>query len=329
MARTSLYACAWLAVGLLASATAPATFSPALARVGVTSSSDGDPLGKPPTQDERILRVGIDIQPDELVTTQEHDRVHLVFLDGTSLTVSANARIKIDRFVFDPTSKTGEIAMTASKGVFRLVGGKISKSSAITVQTPSASLGLRGGIGLFTVEANETTARFLFGKSLQVTAAGHTETATRPGTEIHVGLGGAPGIPALIAAGTLARPLQALENARANNNSSPDDQAKRSGFSDQNSGQRPGTFGESAAIAATQAANNALSQIRPRADLPMSSGAAVPASLPPAPPLPPPPSPPPPPPPPGGGYHHGHHHHWHHHHWHHHHHHSHHYRGGR
>ncbi|HXZ08609.1 MAG TPA: hypothetical protein VEI25_11170, partial [Paraburkholderia sp.] len=62
------------------------------ARVGVTSATDGDPLGKPPNEKERILRIGIDVQADEVVTTHENDRAHLVFLDGTSLTVGPNAR---------------------------------------------------------------------------------------------------------------------------------------------------------------------------------------------------------------------------------------------
>src|SRR5580704_15082709 len=70
--------------------------SPAWARVGVTSGADGDPLGKPPNENERILRIGIDVQANELITTAANDRAHLVFIDGSSLT--------IDRFVFDPST---------------------------------------------------------------------------------------------------------------------------------------------------------------------------------------------------------------------------------
>src|SRR4051794_37723153 len=94
--------------------------SPAAARIGVTSATDGDPLGKPPTEAERIVRIGIDIQADEVVTTNANDRAHLVFLDGTSVTVGPNARISLDKFVYDPDTKKGELALTASKGVFRI-----------------------------------------------------------------------------------------------------------------------------------------------------------------------------------------------------------------
>jgi hypothetical protein len=115
-------------------------------RVGVTSATDGDPLGKPPTENERVLRIGIDVQANEIVTTHANDRAHLVFLDGTSLTVGPNARLTIDKFVYDPNSKTGDLAITATQGVFRLVGGKISKNNPIIINTPASTIGIRGGI---------------------------------------------------------------------------------------------------------------------------------------------------------------------------------------
>src|ERR1700761_5190860 len=120
-------------------------------RVGVTSATNGDPLGKPPTGNERVLRIGIDVQANEVVTTHDNDRAHLVFLDGTSLTVGPNAQLTIDKFVYDPNTKTGDLAMTATAGVFRLVGGKISKTNTVTINTPSGTIGIRGGIGIFSV----------------------------------------------------------------------------------------------------------------------------------------------------------------------------------
>ena len=116
--------------------------SSSIARVGVTSETSGDPLGKPPTEAERVLRAGIDIQANEVITTQADDRAHVVFLDGTALTVGPRASMVIDKFVDDPNTKKGELAVTLGSGVFRLVGGKISKTSAIVVNTPSASIGI-------------------------------------------------------------------------------------------------------------------------------------------------------------------------------------------
>ena len=125
--RQSSLALGVAALQILLSAVA----TPVMARVGVTSATNGEPLGKPPGENERVLRIGIDVQANELVTTKDNDRAHLLFLDGTSLTVGPNAQVRIDRFVFD--GKAGELSITASTGVFRLVGGKISKSNPVTL----------------------------------------------------------------------------------------------------------------------------------------------------------------------------------------------------
>src|ERR1044072_1655069 len=71
-------------LGLLA---APLAVREAAAKVGGTSATVGDPPGKPPQEAERVLRIGVDVQANELITTNANDRAHLLFLDGSSLTV--------------------------------------------------------------------------------------------------------------------------------------------------------------------------------------------------------------------------------------------------
>lgn len=211
---------------------------PAVAKVGVTSATDGDPLGKPPTEKERVLRIGIDVQANEVVTTNATDRAHLVFLDGTSVTIGPNARLVIDKFVYDPNTRKGELALTAGTGVFRLVGGKISKSNAITVTTPSSTIGIRGGISIFRVTALQTIANFVFGTSMIVSGVGRSETVTRPGSQVIVNTGAPPGLPSLLPPGGLTADLAALETGRTTT-SAADRTSRTSGFSGQNSGQNP------------------------------------------------------------------------------------------
>ena len=224
---------------------APFTIGDADAKVGVTSATDGDPLGKPPSEAERVLRIGIDVQANELITTSDNDRAHLVFLDGSSLTVGPNAQLTIDRFVFDSNTKTGELAISASKGVLRLVGGKISKGSPIIITTPSSTIGIRGGITILDVKARQTESTFVFGKDMTVRGAGQTQVATRPCSKIVTNLGSAPGVPTILAQGALNAQLGALEGRSAPQGSSgggssgrnADQVALGSGLSGVNSGQ--------------------------------------------------------------------------------------------
>lgn len=177
---------------------------PASARVGVTSVTDGQPVGQPPAEAERILRVGIDVQANERVTTKANDRAHVVFLDGTSLTIGPNSILVIDRYVYDPDRKTGDIALSTSRGVFRFVGGAISKNSEVTVKTPSATIGIRGGIAQFSVADNgATSANFLYGDAMRVTGQGITQVATRHGSQIEVPAGEQPKPPAIIPRGRM------------------------------------------------------------------------------------------------------------------------------
>src|SRR5581483_11843282 len=54
-----------------------------------------------------------------------------------------------DEFVFDPKTGTGTQALSATRGIFRYVGGKLSKQATpVTLRTPSATIGIRGGVFL-------------------------------------------------------------------------------------------------------------------------------------------------------------------------------------
>jgi hypothetical protein len=189
----------------------------AWARVGVTSATDGDPIGKPPAEAERVLRIGIDVQANEVIRTGSNDRAHLVFLDGTALTVGPNAELTIDKFVYDPNTKTGELAVNASKGVFRLVGGKISKTNPITINTPSSTIGIRGGICVFDVQQGRTTSTFLFGYHMSVTGQGRTQDVTRPGSQVTTASGAAPSAPVMVNQGALTSQFSQLEGTSGGN----------------------------------------------------------------------------------------------------------------
>src|SRR5579862_2687848 len=86
----------------IASIFAAVAGQPAEARVGIASVVEGEPRGLPPGGEERVLHVGVDMDANEKVTTKSDDRAHLVFNDGTSLTVGPNSAIIIDKYVYDP-----------------------------------------------------------------------------------------------------------------------------------------------------------------------------------------------------------------------------------
>lgn len=189
-------------------------------QVGVTSAASGDPRGTPPAQPTRTLRVGIDVVGNERVTTGPADRAHLVFLDGSGLTVGANSELTIDKFVYDPNRSVGDLTVNATKGAFRFVGGAISKKSEVIIRTPTGYIGVRGGIVTVTVSADgSTTGTFLFGDRMTATNPAGTQRAVRYGSQIFIPAGGAaPLEPVILPPNTLQAYLVLFEQTQATGN---------------------------------------------------------------------------------------------------------------
>jgi hypothetical protein len=251
----------------------------AQSRVGVTSGTSGDPLGKPPAEAERVLRVGVDVKANEAITTGAADRAHLLFLDGSSLTVGPQARLTIDKFVYDPATKTGDLAVHVTQGVFRFVGGRISKTRPVSVVTPSAALTIRGGIMLIDVQPTKTVATFMFGVEMTVIANGVKQTVNRPGWQVTAFNGTVPTKPVQAAPGSLSPEFAKLEALRPQPGARDPDQAMHSsGFDAQNSGRGPSSGPSGIDPNSLGDANNAVaganSQIQKPTFIPLPKPAA-------------------------------------------------------
>jgi len=179
----------------------PAAAAP---QIGVTSAVLPAARGTPPAAEPRVLQVGLDMQANERVQTDAEGKAQLLFLDGSALSIGPNSEVVLDEYVYDPVAKTGKIALSASRGVFRLVGGAISKTTPVTLRTPTATIGVRGGIAMASV-GETTSAAFLFGAEMTVAGAGGSkQSANRPGFEITANPNGTVNPPLPLSERTLA-----------------------------------------------------------------------------------------------------------------------------
>ena len=97
------------------------------------------------------------------VQTANASVLQILLLDRSNFTVGSNARVTIDRFVYDPQRSASAVGASVAKGAFRFISGKsihnMPGKTAIT--TPVASIGVRGTIfeGVVGPEAIRIAAR--------------------------------------------------------------------------------------------------------------------------------------------------------------------------
>ncbi len=136
-------------------------------KAGVTTAVNTDANRTPPGAARRQIVLGDEIVYNERIDTDASGQAQVLMLDRTALSIGPNSSMVIDKFVYDPGKKSGDMALTLRKGLMRFVGGNISKTRRVEVKTPVGVLGVRGGIALFEViDDNTVDATFLFGDDL-------------------------------------------------------------------------------------------------------------------------------------------------------------------
>jgi hypothetical protein len=178
-------------------------------RVGVSGAVNPDVTGAPPGAATRQVVIGQDVVFNERITTGALGQTQLLFLDESAMTIGPNSDLTIDQFVYDPKSGTGQLAMSASRGLLRYVGGKLSKQEeGVSLRTSTATLAVRGGAFLLDLTTEgRMEAIFIYGRTLTVTGIGGvTETLRRPGYAISIaGPGGVPSAPFPVPPGRIAQ----------------------------------------------------------------------------------------------------------------------------
>lgn len=91
------------------------------------------------------MRTGSPVHQRETVSAGVDSSAQLLFRDKTSLTLGANSRVTIDKFVYDPRRGAGEVAVNLLKGGLRFISGSQNPEN-YSVQTPLASMGSRGSV---------------------------------------------------------------------------------------------------------------------------------------------------------------------------------------
>jgi len=80
----------------------------------------------------------------DTVRTDATGSTALQFLDDTTVQLGSNAEVRLDSFAYNPTTTVGAGQISFAKGAFRYIGGKMTTEENVRLNTPTATMVIRG-----------------------------------------------------------------------------------------------------------------------------------------------------------------------------------------
>lgn len=117
--------------------------------IGVAEEVSGPVELLAPDDSAETLTKGLGVRFGDRIVTGDDGEAALRFLDGTTLQVAPNSMVEIDEFVYDPSAQPDRGAISAMKGLFRLLGGPLEKTDdEPPAEAPPASKSPAGAAGV-------------------------------------------------------------------------------------------------------------------------------------------------------------------------------------
>jgi hypothetical protein len=107
-------------------------------------------------KDSLPLHLRDDIFLNDAVQTSSSSSVGITFNDATTFNLSANAKITIDNYIYEDGGKQNAGIFDIGKGTVAFVAAAVAKTGNMKIDTPTASLGIRGTTGLVEVPEGAT-----------------------------------------------------------------------------------------------------------------------------------------------------------------------------
>ncbi|MDO8981246.1 MAG: VCBS domain-containing protein [Afipia sp.] len=116
------------------------------------------------------LQIGAAVQKGDVVQTGSNSSIGMTFVDGSAFGMTSNARMVLNEMIFDPNGSSNSSLMSLVQGTVTFVAGQTAKNGNMRVETPVATMGIRGTAVLVEIGANDGPTKF----SVLVEPDGHT-----------------------------------------------------------------------------------------------------------------------------------------------------------
>lgn len=159
-----------------------------LQKIGVVGNLSGSVTATAADGSTRSLAAGSPVYLNDLIDSKASSKAQIMFLDKSALMVNPNTQVTVDQFVYNPATADGDLSMKSVKGALRFIGGALSKEKPVTIKTPVATIGIRGGIADTHIGAGGATdAIFVYGEEMTMAnSQGQMQSITTPGQGLSV-----------------------------------------------------------------------------------------------------------------------------------------------
>ena len=91
-----------------------------------------------------VLNQGDNVEKGDVVQSGSGSTVSITFIDGTVFGLSSNARMVLNEMIYDPNGSNNSSLMSLVAGTISFVAGETAKHGDMKVDTPVATMGIRG-----------------------------------------------------------------------------------------------------------------------------------------------------------------------------------------
>ncbi|MBU0486027.1 MAG: transferrin-binding protein-like solute binding protein [Proteobacteria bacterium] len=136
----------------------------------------------------RLLALKSDVFKEDTIKTGERGRIQMMFTDNSLISLGKNSELKIAEYEWDEKIRDGAMKTQVKEGVFRVMGGAITKAAPkkFTTETPAATIGIRGSMYAGKVEGDSLTVIFQGGKGIEIINEFGTVVITKVGFGTYV-----------------------------------------------------------------------------------------------------------------------------------------------
>lgn len=106
------------------------------------------------------LKQGDRLLKGDVVQTGADSTIGISFVDGTALGLASNARIVLDEMTYDPNGSSNSSLLSLVQGAITLVAGHTAKYGNMRVETPVATMGIRGTAIMVEIAADDGPSKF-------------------------------------------------------------------------------------------------------------------------------------------------------------------------